>query len=147
MTRLASLVIAVVLMLQFGATFDLFRPFLSRPSHRFWPFMNYPMYRFAHYEGAVIARYRVFGQAADGSEVEVAPSDLGLNFRKFQDIAIDALRRGDMVRVAAFAEIYQVRTGTRLVRMRVERHGQMLTRNGLQSTRPVQLTAVSLQVP
>jgi hypothetical protein len=53
---MVSLVITVVLILQFAATFDLFPLFLSRPSHVFWPIMNYPMYRYAHYEGSVIAR-------------------------------------------------------------------------------------------
>src|SRR5437667_6308265 len=111
MTRVVSVVIAVVLMLQFAATFDLFPRLVSRPSHLFWPFVNYPMYRAAHYEGAVIERYRVFGRAADGSEVEVAPSDLGLNFRKFQDVAVAALLRRDVPRVSAFAEMYRVRMG------------------------------------
>jgi hypothetical protein len=145
MTRVVSLVIAVVLSLQLAATFDLFPRFLSRSTHLFWPFMNYPMYRAAHYEGSVIERYRVFGRAADGSEIEVTPDDLGLNFRKFQDIVVAALRSGDMPSVAAFAEIYRVRMGTRLVAMRLERHGHMLTLDGLQPTRPVRLAAVSLQ--
>jgi hypothetical protein len=145
MTRVVSVVIAAILMLQFAATFDLYR-FVARPSHVLWPFMNYPMYRGAHYEGAVLARYRVFGTTADGSEIEVTPSDLGLNFRKFQDIVVEALRRGDVARVAAFAEIYRARVGMRLVRMRVERHGHVLTRDGLQVAPPVNLAAVALGV-
>jgi hypothetical protein len=145
MTRLVSLVIAVILMLQLAGTFDLFPWLLSRPSHRFWPFMNYPMYRSARYEGAVIGQYRVFGRAVDGSEVEVTASDLGLNFRKFQDIVVAAVRHRDMPRVVAFGEMYRVKTGARLVALRVERHGHILTRDGLQPAPPVQLPAVSLQ--
>ena len=144
MTRVVSLVIAVALTLQFTATFDLFPRFLSRPSHVFWPFVNYPMYRFAHYEGDVIPRYRVFGRTADDSEVEVTSDDLGLNFRKFQDLVVAALRRGETPSVAKFAEIYRVRVGRRLVAMRLERHGQILTRDGLQAAQPIQLAAVSL---
>jgi hypothetical protein len=145
MTRVVSLVIAVVLMVQLAATFDLFPRFLSRPSHLFWPFMDYPMYRYARYEGSVIERYRVFGRRADGSEAEVTPGDLGLNFRRFRDIFVAALRGADMPRVIAFAEVYRVRQGTRLVEMRVERHGDILTRDGLLPAPPVQLAAVSLQ--
>jgi hypothetical protein len=146
MTRVVSVVIAVMLTLQFAATFDLYPRFVSRPSHLLWPFMNYPMYRGAHYEGAVLARYRVFGETADGSEVEVTPTDLGLNFRKFQDIVVDALRRHDIARVAAFAELYRARLGTRLVAMRVEQHGHILTRDGLHPVPPVRLAAVALEL-
>jgi hypothetical protein len=146
MTRIVSVVIAVILMLQLAAGFDLYPRFVSRPSHLLWPFMNYPMYRGAHHEGDVIARYRVFGQAAAGFEVEVTPSDLGLNFRKFQDIVVDAVRRRDVARVAPFAELYRTRSGTRLVAMRVERQGDILTRHGLQAAPPVQLAAVALEL-
>ncbi|PYQ82779.1 MAG: hypothetical protein DMG01_00300 [Acidobacteria bacterium] len=107
--------------------------------------MNYPMYSSAHYEGAVIARYRVFGRTADGPEVQVTADDLGLNFRKFQDLTIAALRDRDVRRAAAFAEIYRVRMGTRLVAMRLERDGYVLTRDGLQPAPPVRLSAVLLQ--
>jgi hypothetical protein len=59
---------------------------------------------------------------------------------------VAAVRRGDTSSVAAFAEIYRFRMGTRLVAMRLERHGHILTRDGLQAARPVQLAAVSLPV-
>lgn len=144
MTRVLSLVIAGMLTLQLTASFDLLPRLLSRPSHIFWPFMNYPMYRWAHYEGAVIERYRVFGRTAAGLDIELTPSDFGLNFRKFQDIVIAALRRGDTAGVAPYAEIYRLRSGRRLAAIRVERHGSVLTRDGLQSARPVQLPAVSV---
>ena len=145
MTRVVSFVISVILTLQLAASFDLFPRFLSRPSHFLWPVMNYPMYSSAHYEGAVIARYRVFGRTADGSEVQVTADDLGLNFRKFQDLTIAPLRDRDVRRAAAFAEIYRVRMGTRLVAMRLERDGYVLTRDGLQPAPPVRLSAVLLQ--
>jgi hypothetical protein len=145
MTRVVSVVIAVILLLQVAATFDLYR-FASRPSHLLWPFMDYPMYRGAHYEGAVLARYRVFGKTADGAEVEVTAGDLGLNFRRFQDIVVDALRHGDTARVAPFADHYRGRLGIRLVAMRVERHGDILTRDGLRPAPPVQFTAVALDL-
>jgi hypothetical protein len=145
MTRLVSLVIAVVLTLQVAATFDLFPRLVSRPSYLFWPFLDYPMYRSARYEGSVIERYRVLGRLADGSEVEVSPGDLGLSFRKFRDILVAAIRGADRPRVAAFAELYRIRTGTRLIAMRAERHGETLTRDGLRPAPPVQLPAVSLQ--
>ena len=120
MTRVVSFVISVILTLQLAASFDLFPRFLSRPSHFLWPVMNYPMYSSAHY-------------------------DLGLNFRKFQDLTIAALRDRDVRRAAAFAEIYRVRMGTRLVAMRLERDGYVLTRDGLQPAPPVRLSAVLLQ--
>jgi hypothetical protein len=142
-----SLVIAVVLALQVAATFDLFPRILSRPSHVFWPFMDYPMYRFARYEGSIIERFRVLGRHVDGSEIEVTPSDLGLNFRKFRDILVGSLRAGDVPRVAAFAEVYRVRTGKPLVAMRVERHGHILTRDGLRPAPSVRLAEVPLHTP
>ncbi len=146
MTRVVvSLAIAAVLMLQIAATFDLFPRLVSRPSHVFWPFTDYPMYRYARLEGAVIERYRVLGQRQDGSEVEVTPGDLGLNFRKFRDIVVAALRGADRPRVAAFAEIYKTRTGTPLVQMRVERHGDVLTRDGLRPATPVRFNPVPIE--
>ena len=87
----------------------------------------------------------VEGEQVTVLELRVAPSDLGLNFRKFQDVAVAALLRRDVPRVSAFAEMYRVRMGTRLVAMRVERHGDILTRDGLQPAPPMQLPAVSLQ--
>jgi hypothetical protein len=144
MTRVLSFVIAVVLTLQFAAAFDFFPLLLSRSSNSFWPFISYPMYRSAHYEGAVLPRFRVFGRTLAGSDVEITPPDLGLNLRKFQDIFVAALRQPDMPLVDAFAEIYRRRTGMRLIAIRLERHGQVLTRDGLQAAPAVQLAVLSL---
>ena len=140
-----SLVIAAVLALQLTATFDLFPRILSRPSHLFWPFLDYPMYRAARYEGSVIERYRVFAATDDGTEVELMPSDFSLNFRKFRDIAVAAIRAGDTQRVTAFAELYRARTGRQLVGVRVERHGDVLTRQGLQLFTPVTVADLRLR--
>jgi hypothetical protein len=98
-TAHVSLVIAIVLMLQLVATFNLFPLFLSRPSHLLWPFMDYPMYRSARYEGSLMEWYRVLGRRADGSEIEVTPDDVGLNVRRFRDVLIAAIRGADMPRV------------------------------------------------
>jgi hypothetical protein len=145
MPRLVSLVIAVVLVLQAAASFDVLPKLFSRPSYVLWPFMTYPMYRSAHYEGTLIERFRVVGQTVAGAEVELTPIDFGLNFRKFQDIAVPAVRSRDMPQVAMFAEIYRVKSGIRLVAIRLERHGHVLTRDGLRPAQPVQLAAVSLR--
>jgi hypothetical protein len=145
MTRLLSLVIAAVLVLQTAASFDIFPKLFSRPSYVLWPFMNYPMYRTAHYEGTVIARFHVLGQTAERVEVELTPEDFGLNFRKFQDIAIPAIRRRDVAQVAMFAEIYREKSGNRLVGIRVEQHGDILTRDGLRPAPPAELATVSLR--
>ena len=141
---LVSLAIAAILALQLMATFDLFPRAVSRPSHLFWPFLDYPMYRFARYEGSVIERYRVFAATSDGMEVEVMPADFGLNFRRFRDVAVAAIRAGDTARLTAFADLYAERTGQQLMAVRVERHGHVLTRNGLQAVEPVTLAAMRL---
>jgi hypothetical protein len=147
MTRVVSVVIATVLTLQVCATFDLFPRFVSRASDRFWPFMDYPMYRSAHHEGSLIEWYRVLGQCADGSEVELTPVDIGLNFSKFRHIFVAAIRSTDRPRVAAFADVYRVRRGTRFVAMRLERYGLVLTREGLRPSPTFQVATVSLQNP
>jgi hypothetical protein len=143
MTLIVSTIIAVVLALQVVATFDLFPRLLSRPSRTFWPFLDYPMYRRAHYEGDLIERYLVLGRRADGAEVEVTPGDLGLNFWKFRYEVVGALRNGDRPRAAAFADMYRARHGTRLVALRLERHGDTLTRDGLRPAPPEQIAALS----
>ena len=145
MTRIVSVVIAAVLTLQLMATFDLFPALVSRPSSLFWPFIDYPMYRYARYEGSIIERFRVFGRRTDGTEVEVTADDLGLNFRKFRDLFVYAVRDPDTRRVTAFAEVYRIRMGTRLVAIRVERHGDIVTRDGLRPAPPVEWAAVSLE--
>jgi len=144
MTYVVSIVIAVVLLLQLVATFDMYPRLVSRQSHLFWPFMDYPMYRYPRYEGTVIERYRVLGRATDGSQVDVTPEDLGLNDRRFRDVLIAAVRQRDMSRAAAFAELYKVRTGIQLVGMRVERYGDILTRDGLKPGPSVQVAEISL---
>lgn len=146
-TGVVSIVIAVVLLLQFTATFDLFPRLVARPSSLFWPFTDYPMYRYARYEGSIIEEFRLFGQRTDGREVEIAPADLGLNFRKWRDLVVNAVRSGDTAQAARFAELYRSRTGTRLVAMRLERSGHALTRNGLQAVEPVQLAFMRVDQP
>jgi hypothetical protein len=106
--------------------------------------MDYPMYRSARYEGSLMEWYRVLGRKADGSEIEVTPDDLGLNFRRFRDVVIAAIRGADMPRVAALAEIYRVRTGTRLAAIRLEQQGYILTREGLRPAPTTRLAEISL---
>jgi hypothetical protein len=146
-TRVVSLVIAAVLMLQILATFDLFPRLLSRPSYLFWPFLDYPMYRSPRHEASVIEHYRVLATTSAGGEVEVVPADMALNFRKFRDILIAGIRQGDTPRVAAFAELYRSRTGRQLVSMRVVRDGHVLTRDGLEQAARVDVATMSLRRP
>jgi hypothetical protein len=147
MTRAVSIVIALVLMLQILATFDLFPRLVSRPSYLFWPFLDYPMYRSPRYEGSVIEHYRVLATTTDGGEVEVVPADVALSFRKFRDTLITGIRTGDTSRVAAFAELYRSRTGRQLVSVRVQRDGQVLTRHGLERAAPVNVATMSFPRP
>jgi len=143
-----SIVVALVLTLQILATFDLFPRLLSRPSSQFWPFLDYPMYRAPRYEASVIEHYRVLATTTDGGgEVEVLPTDVALNFRKFRDILITGIRTGDTSRVAAFAELYRLRTGRELLSVRVIRDGRVLTRHGLEPAAPVDVATMSFRRP
>ena len=144
MTYLASAVIAAVLLMQALATFDLYPTLLSRPSSQFWPFTDYPMYRYARYEGTTIEWYRVLAQRHDGSEVEVTPEDLGLNFRKFRDFVVTAMRINDVQTITRFADLYASRTGTRLASVRLERSGVILARDGLYPAPLVYTPAIAL---
>jgi hypothetical protein len=49
-----------------------------------------------------------------------------------------------MPRVAVFAEIYRVRTGTRLAAIRLEQQGYILTREGLRPAPTTRLAEMSL---
>ena len=139
MVYLASAVIAAVLLLQTVATFDLFPTLLSRPSAQFWPFTDYPMYRYARHEGTTIDWYRLLAHRDDGRDIEVTPEDLGLNFRKFRDFVVTAVRINDLETIRRFADLYAVRNGARLESVRLERSGVILARDGLRPA-PIEYT-------
>jgi hypothetical protein len=76
--RLASLVIVLVLGLQFMAV-------ALRSSVWIWPFTDYPMYASSHQEGErVSARHFIYATTADGEEIELFPEDVGGNIFMFE---------------------------------------------------------------
>jgi hypothetical protein len=141
---LVSAVIVAVLVLQAVATFDLFPRLLGRPSSYFWPFLDYPMYRRAHYEGETIEVYRVVGLLEGGGETVIEPADLGLSFWKFRDGFVWAIRQRDGARLAVYAEHYRARAGRRLAALRLERAGHRVTRAGIEAVAPETLLTVDL---
>jgi hypothetical protein len=132
---LTSLVIGGVLLLQAQAVF---------PVRRLWPFLDYPMYRTAHYAGESVPRYRVVGIAADGREVEMDPASLGLSFFKHLHGPVEALETGDAERFAIFADVFRERQGTTIVAARLENHPVVIDTSGTREGDLVVVTELRL---
>ena len=132
------LIIVFCLALQ---TFAIFYPV----SPRLWPFLDYPMYKKAHYEGEAVNRYVVFGVFADASESRILPEDLDLDFWKFEYGPVQMLRRGDATALQPYAELYNARQNKKLVALRVEDHPLILSEEGVLTVAPLQLNSVSFE--
>lgn len=75
--RIATAIIVLVLSGQFLAV-------IAQSGMYTWPFTDYPMYARVHHEGdRILAHHRVFATTADGEEVEISASDVGLNIFQF----------------------------------------------------------------
>jgi hypothetical protein len=142
---LTSLFIITLLSLQTVATFGGIYSFI-------WPFVNYPMYKQAHYEGeSVHIRYMVFGILEDSTEVPILPEDLGLNFWKFDGIHgegfVPAIRSGDEKRLNSYVQEYQKRKGKKLAGLRLEDQPFILSPKGAKPARLQTLQIIRLDSP
>jgi hypothetical protein len=130
----ASGILLAVLGLQAVAAFDLTAQVFG-VRHRkgyYWPFLDYPMYKGAHYPGDEFPQHVVIGQFADGTEAPIGPEALGLDFWKFEKGLVRALNRGDAGAARPFAASYARRTGRRSVAFRLENHPWRLGAHGLE---------------
>jgi hypothetical protein len=132
---LVSLAIVTVLALQAAA--------VVRRHHMGWPFIDYPMYSESHREGERVAALRsVYATLADGSEVLLAPEDLGLGHFWLFRLWVEApllKRKGaelDFVRDA-----YREHRGGDIVALRIEDYPVIVTREGAQAAPPPRVLA------
>ena len=170
--RIASAIIVLVLGCQLFAS-------LAQANRWSWPFTDYPMYAWSHYEGERIKAYPIVSATTeDGQEIEIIADDLGLNIWQFmswagQLAAADAPRSDaaparqsgfpslrTWIRSTALAEWlkgtdppqpgqvspkkaspsltqiivsrYEQDYGKRIVRLRVEDNGMIVTKHGMQ---------------
>jgi hypothetical protein len=97
---------------------------------RFWPFLNYPMYRKPHYQGENISTYRLVGILRDASEIPILPEDLHLNFWKFKTGPVAAIRLNEAALLRRYMGGYQARHPD-LTAVRLEDHPKELTERGV----------------
>lgn len=128
---LVSIAIVVILGLQTAASFGAVSRLTGRTSHWLWPFLDYPMYRWAHYAGEAVHREAVFATLEDGTEAPFRPDDLGINFWQFHDGVVAALRRADAAALAPYADLFRSRQGRHPTHLRLETSPLVLTRDGL----------------
>jgi hypothetical protein len=123
-----SAMIAFVWVFQFVVSIPLF-PFANR-LRRSWPFLDYPMYSWPHYDGDTISRFAVVGIQADGEELQIRPEDLGIGYWHFQ-IFVRAIRGADHATVRGMAQLYETRQNVRLARLRVENRPLVFSNSNL----------------
>ena len=135
---LTSLAILIFLTLQVYAIF-------AHVSPRLWPFLDYPMYKQARYAGETLNQYFLFGILKDLTEVPIFPGDLGLDFWKFEQGPVLALRRKDREKLKTYVQLYQSRHNKQLVSLRLENHPLVLSREGASAAPPQVLEHVNFE--
>ena len=114
---------------------------IPRMRHRkgyYYPFLDYPMYKGAHYPGERFDRYVVVGTLSDGTQRPILPADLGLNFWKFDKGPVRALQQGDAGTLQPYLQHYWHRHHRCLTEVRLENHPSVLGASGL-TTAPVEV--------
>lgn len=112
---------------------------------RFWPFLNYHMYRKAHYEGEAVYQYALIGIAAEGDEVPIRPEDLNLTFYKFHWGLVDAIRFNDLTELNKYVSWYETKFGRQLSAVRLENHPYKIVREGIVRAEPFVVKVVALR--
>jgi hypothetical protein len=175
--RMATAIIVLVLACQFFAI-------VAQVNRWGWPFTDYPMYSWPHYEGERILAYPVvFAIAEDGEELEITADDAGLNVYQFIDWARrlaakndmasrpSATRRGGLhglIGSTGFAKWlkgadapsdqassltesivsrYAEKHGKRIVRLRFEDNGVLVTKHGMQEVPREVLAEIDVATP
>jgi hypothetical protein len=111
---------------------------------RFWPFLNYHMYRKAHYEGDAVYRYALVGIPEKGDEVPIRAEDLDLTFYKFHWGLVDAIRFNDMTELKKYVGWWERKSGRRLAALRLENHPYKIYRDGIVRAEPFVVKVVPL---
>jgi len=123
----ATLVIIFVLALQAQAVF---------PLRRVWPFLDYPMYRTAHYAGEAVPRFHILVTTDSGATMEMDPASLGISFFKHLHGPVEAMQEGDHERFEEFVEIFEARQEVAVASARLENRPVRLDESGTVSEEP-----------
>jgi hypothetical protein len=86
---------------------------------RLWPFICYPMYSAPFFKGDAVPVYATIGVAADGTEIEITPEAMGLDYMLWRRGPVVALRRGDAENLLPHIERYCRRSGATLKEIRL----------------------------
>lgn len=108
-----------------------------------WPFIDYPMYSSSHREGErVDALYSTYATLADGSEVLLAPDDVGLrDFWLFRLWVEQPLLGGRRDELRFLVDAYRAARGGTIVALRIEDYPVIVTRSGAQPAPPPRVLA------
>ena len=142
----ASCVILAVLFVQAVVAFNWDRA-VFRAQHRkgyYWPFLDYPMYKGAHYAGEEFDRHKIIGVWLDGREAEIVPEDFGLNFWKFEKGPVRVLEAGDRRALEPFLAAYARRHEVRPAALRLENHPWVLGPRGVERAAARTLATLTL---
>jgi hypothetical protein len=101
------------------------------------------MYSSSHSEGERVGALRsVYATLADGSEVLLAPDDVGLRyFWLFRLWVEEPLLEGEREQLRLVREAFRARRGGDIVALRIEDHPVIVTREGAQPAPPPRVLA------
>ncbi|WP_139294981.1 MULTISPECIES: hypothetical protein [Planktothrix] len=99
-----------------------------------YPFLDYPIYPGARYEGVNINQYFLIGILEDGTEVTITSNDLNSSHDNFLRNILPQIEKQNLKLIENYVKIYEQKSSFNLVRLRLENHPLVITREGVNST-------------
>ena len=99
---------------------------------RLYPFVTYGMYTRVHEDGEYLdIEYRIFAQLDSGTEIQIRPEDVGMNFWKLHRFA-NRILNGEDAEAQQLMSLYESRSGASVAQIRVATYPAIITRYGMQ---------------
>ncbi|MFM6398252.1 hypothetical protein, partial [Planktothrix sp.] len=97
----------------------------------FFPFLDYPMYATARYEGVQIDEKFLYGFLESGTKVPITDEELGISRYQFLNKVIPGVKQKNDKSIEYYVGIYENKYQKILVKLRVENHPRVITREGI----------------
>ncbi len=97
----------------------------------FYPFLDYPMYAGVKHEGVNVNQYFVFGVLEDGTEIPITEQNLQISRSHFVRKIITRIKEKNLQVIKDYVKIYEKTSQKKLVKLRLENHPLVITRDGV----------------
>lgn len=97
----------------------------------FFPFLDYPMYATARYEGVQIDEKFLYGFLESGTKVPITDEELEISRYQFLNKVIPRVQEKNDKAIEYYVGIYEKKYHKKLVKLQVENHPRVITRNGI----------------